>query len=187
MRNWFLFITSLCFAPASAHAHDVLLIGDSQAGGLSSFLSDAFEGIGSNVRITYHNGWSTRMFRERGHLGRAHLDVDVAIIVLGNNNFDTNVDTYRREVTWLIDQLYAYGVQRIVWIGPCYSTNPEVEARKEATRGLLRQILHDHNVEYVDSVEMTRYLGRRPDRVHFTSRSYRRWAARILATLAQGR
>lgn len=152
------------------------LIGDSQAGGLLVHLRTIIEAGGDTLVWTrVQNGITTARALEAGFFDPPE-NVDIALVAIGGNDTPgaTYADTLRDAATRLRER-----AGLICWVGPAFSTSPNVAARHEAASEAQRAALAGR-VEWVDGIEFTRAFDLTGDGVHFTTNGYRAWAERFI-------
>lgn len=162
----------------------IVLIGDSQAEGLTNplRLELARRGVGQLVAQATMVGASTRVLLDRGKI-RAALEqartYDLVIFALGGN--DTVSGTYPRTLAEAVRALARAdgSMPDVVWIGPAYSTEPDVDARHLLVSRAQAQVLPQLGVRWWDSRAWT-MSGHAPDGVHFTRAAYELQAAQIV-------
>lgn len=161
-----------------------IVLGDSQAEGLAPHLRVALAPLFHVVNVVWQRGVSTRALYQSGKVEQAlEQQPNVVILVLGGN--DTVGTHYRNTLIEMVG-LAARDGAHVIWIGPAYSEDLDVENRHAAAREAQRAILPALGVLWLDSFAWTRD-GHTPDGVHFTRGAYERQAQAIAREIAARR
>jgi lysophospholipase L1-like esterase len=160
----------------------VLLVGDSQALGLSPALEGALRRAGHElVGHAAENGISTRRLAEE--LARApetqNLRPDLAIVLVGGN------DVVSTHLPAAIVALRAQLPAHVIWVGPLHSTDPDVAERHASVAGVQRALAGQVGYTWVDGAALAAGLPLAQDGVHFTRDGYVQLAIRVARALAR--
>jgi hypothetical protein len=149
------------------------MIGDSHSQLLFPFIKDH---LGLNYLDVISNpGWGIKKFMSRGIIQNLP-DADVAVVSLGGNNHNMDMNSYATEIHEFIDLLQTK-FKRIVWIGPFYSDDKDVNFRHARTNILLKLEL-PISVGYIDTYDLSQSFERY-DKVHFNRDGYKELVSQI--------
>lgn len=184
MTRILLVLVHLLLLSSTAHAERIVLIGDSQLGGLKEALRAFLEADRHQVRVVYRNGWSEGTYVSRGRLEERAEGAETAVVFLGGNNYLRDSWQYLHRLEMVVGSLRAAGVQNIIWFGPAFSRDERVQDRKMYTEQMQSYFLPHLRVRWYSSFRDTEDLTFR-DRVHFVRASYAVWARRAHYLISQ--
>jgi len=150
-----------------------IMIGDSHSQLVFPFLKDRLPF--RYEEITSKPGWGIAKYLQDGNLQDLPT-ADVAIIALGGNNRDMNLQSYGETLERFLD-LLSTKVERVVWIGPYHSTDDSVNDRHNSTNLFLKMLL-PVSVGYVDVYDLSKNIPKR-DKVHFDTAGYKDIVSKI--------
>ena len=144
-----------------------VMIGDSHSQLLFPFIK---EYLGLNyLDIISEPGWGIKRYMSQGVV-QLLPSADVAVVSLGGNNRNMDMISYATEVKEFVDLLQTK-FKRIVWIGPFYSDDPDVNFRHARTNIFLKLEL-PISVGYIDTYDLSKPIVRY-DKVHFERDGYK--------------
>ena len=153
-----------------------VMIGDSHSQLVFPFAKDKLPF--KYLDIISKPGWGVKKFMNEG-IPQSLPSADVVIVALGGNNFDMDRRSYENEVNQFLQVLEAK-FKRIVWIGPYFSTDPNVNRRHALTNVFLKLHL-PISVGYIETYGIRDIPHR--DGVHFETNGYKEVVQRIMPKL----
>jgi len=164
---------------------NVLLVGDSQAVGLSSALERALNAAGHHLVATVaQNGIST--YGALQQLQQVTVaPFDLALVVLGGNDFSTSA--LPAQISALVQQLRLQGAPgaQVIWVGPMYATDQTTATHHVAAGRVQAQLAAALGYHWIDGIPLSQDLTHVADGVHFTTSAYVTLAQRIVVQVAQ--
>lgn len=170
----------LVLCPSTAQALDISLVGDSHMEGVAPELQRYLSERGHTVHVVAHRGWSCRSYVRAGqYLRRQVSGSDLVVILLGANDRPRTSSAYEDDLNWVLSQT---GNAQVVWFGPPTVEDSTVDLRHLQVTRMQSQLLT--HTPWFDSRPDTELLTHNSGGIHFTRRSYRTWASRIVEHLS---
>ena len=119
-------------------------------------------------------GWGVKRFLSSGLVGQLPQS-DVVFVALGGNNQNLT-DSYRQEVKSFLNAIQKSS-QKVIWIGPYYSTESSVQRRHKWTNELLLTMLSGSTL-YIPMMSLSKNFIPR-DGVHYSAQDYSRMVEMI--------
>lgn len=166
-----------------------IIVGDSQAGGLQTPLSELLRPLEIKIVATEHHIGQQTIWFARERIVKQLVDryrPDLTIIVMGGNDAQRNFDTWLSGIQSVVAQAKSRSA-RVIWISPAFSERSDVQERHARIANWQEMSLPHLGVTWINSMPMTQG-GHSGDGVHFTRAGYRAWAESVadeLATLSK--
>lgn len=153
----------------------VLILGDSQAEGITPTLSAILESAGAGVSVSVHSGMSLARALSELNLGALARGQDVVVVSFGGN---VPPSTEERALDQMSRFLSFFPGRTVFWLSVLPSMDPNDQPARAAMAGWQQWFLPRLGVNVINGADVTADLPRR-DEVHLYASGYETLAERV--------